>query len=119
MFRYSRCSESQFRVEHQFRHADDAVHGRADFVAHVGQEFALGPVGGFGRFLGPLQFRLQPFWIGDIDVDADDSVTFPSSSRTTPSAAERWRMVPSGRTMRKSTVARPFCSIVFFQGAFG
>ena len=35
----------QFGVQRQFRHADDAVHRGADFVAHVGQEFALGPVG--------------------------------------------------------------------------
>ena len=30
--------------------ADDRVHRRADFVAHAGQEFALGAVGGFGDF---------------------------------------------------------------------
>ena len=33
---------AQLRVDQQARHADDAVHGRADFVAHVGQELALG-----------------------------------------------------------------------------
>ncbi len=27
--------------QRQVRHADDAVHRRADFMAHVGQEFAL------------------------------------------------------------------------------
>ncbi len=32
------------RVEQQARHADDAVHRRADLVAHVGQELALGLV---------------------------------------------------------------------------
>ena len=37
----------------QLGHADDAVHRRADLVAHVGQELALGAVGGLGRFLGP------------------------------------------------------------------
>ena len=42
----------QLGVEQQFGHADDAVHRRADFVAHVGQEFALGPVGPLGLFLG-------------------------------------------------------------------
>ena len=35
-----------------FREAQDGGHGRADFVAHVGQEFAFGPAGGFCRFLG-------------------------------------------------------------------
>ncbi len=33
---------------HDVRHAEDGVHRRADFVAHVGEEGALGPVGGFG-----------------------------------------------------------------------
>ena len=35
----------QVGVEQQRGHADDAVHGRADFVAHVGQEFGLGERG--------------------------------------------------------------------------
>ena len=30
------------RVQRQFGHADDAVHRRADLVAHVGEELALG-----------------------------------------------------------------------------
>ena len=40
----------------QARHADDAVHRRTDFVAHIGEEVALGParpvgdVAGFGEF---------------------------------------------------------------------
>ena len=32
-------------IEHEFRHADDAVHRRANLVAHVGEELALGPIG--------------------------------------------------------------------------
>ena len=47
--RYSRCSAASARVQHQVGHADDGVHRRADLVAHVGQELALGPVGGLGR----------------------------------------------------------------------
>src|SRR5690606_19878296 len=38
----------------QFGHAQHAVHRRADLVAHVGQEFRLGAVGGFGAHLGGL-----------------------------------------------------------------
>ena len=34
--------------------ADDGVERRAQLVAHVGQEGALGPVGGLGRVLGAL-----------------------------------------------------------------
>ena len=36
-------------------HADDAVHRRAYFVAHVGEEGALGDACGFGGFLGSGQ----------------------------------------------------------------
>ena len=42
-------------ILNQMAHADDGVHGGADFVAHVGQKFALGASGGFGGFLGCLQ----------------------------------------------------------------
>ena len=37
------------RVEQQAGHADDGVHRRADLVAHVRQERALGLVGRLGR----------------------------------------------------------------------
>ena len=43
------------RAFEQGRHADDRVHRRADFVAHVRQELALGQVGRFGLVLGFLQ----------------------------------------------------------------
>ena len=33
-------------IERKFRHAEDAVHGRADLVTHIGEEFTLGEVGG-------------------------------------------------------------------------
>ena len=64
--RYSRCSAVEFGVQHQLGHADDAVHRRADFVAHVGQEFALGPVGLLGRFLGLMQGFLGMLAFGDV-----------------------------------------------------
>src|SRR6185369_1211276 len=41
---------------HQVGHAENAVHRRPDFVAHVGDEGALGDVGGFRGILGLLQF---------------------------------------------------------------
>ena len=59
MLRYSRCSAVSVGFQRQLRHADDAVHGRADFVAHVGQELALGAAGGLGGFLGLLQLLLR------------------------------------------------------------
>ncbi|MGP0074653.1 MAG: hypothetical protein ACLPWF_22300 [Bryobacteraceae bacterium] len=42
----------QLCLEQNFGKTDNAVHRRADLVAHVGQEFALGAAGGFGGFLG-------------------------------------------------------------------
>ena len=50
----------QRALEDQFRHADDRVQGRADLVAHVRQERALGAAGGFGRLLGLFQFGVGP-----------------------------------------------------------
>jgi len=40
----------QVRLQSQFGHPDDAVHGRAEFVAGVFQKHGLGAVGRFGRF---------------------------------------------------------------------
>ena len=43
-------------ADQQLGEAEDAVERRADFVAHVGEELALGAVGGFGQLLGAVQF---------------------------------------------------------------
>jgi hypothetical protein len=51
MPRYSRCSGSSFRVEDEFGHADDAIHRRANLMAHVREELALRPIRGFRGFL--------------------------------------------------------------------
>ena len=61
--RSSRCSAVRLGVQQQLGHADDAVHGRADLVAHVGQELALGDVGRLGlegQLVGPLGGGLEP-----------------------------------------------------------
>ena len=64
MFRYSRCWCVSRGLQGQFRHAHDAVHGRADFMAHVGQELALGPIGLLGRFLRQPQFVFAAAQLG-------------------------------------------------------
>jgi hypothetical protein len=69
--------------------ADDGIHRRADFMAHVGQEGALGAVGRFGLVLGAaqfprafidqlfevlavaFQFRLDPLFLGNVFLDAE------------------------------------------------
>ena len=43
-------------LQREFGHAHDAVHRRADFVAHVGEEVALGSIGFLGGVLGDSQF---------------------------------------------------------------
>ena len=58
----------------QMRHADDGVHRRADFMAHVGQEIALGLGRRFRRFLGNCQVdssalgSARSFWVSSLLV---------------------------------------------------
>jgi len=47
-------------------HPQDAVERRADLVADVGQELALGLTRRLGRLLGPAQFGLGPLALGDV-----------------------------------------------------
>ena len=57
----------QLRPERQLRHADDAVHRRADLMAHVRQELALGGRRLLGDELGDLELAdelRQPFGVG-------------------------------------------------------
>ena len=71
----------------QMAHADDRIERGSDFVAHVGQEFRLGPPGGLGLiargrqlfgsyghliFECPCQvfeFALRPDLFGDVESD--------------------------------------------------
>ena len=57
------------------------VHGRANFVAHLGQEVALGPGGRLGRFLGLPQPFLDPPALTDVAVQPDRKVAVPHSAR--------------------------------------
>ncbi len=58
------------RVERQFRHTDDAVHGGADLVAHVRQKLRLGAIGLFGHPLRPMQRLFGPLALGHIPEDS-------------------------------------------------
>ena len=53
-------------VLQQLGHAEDAVHRRADLVAHVGQELALGPAGGLGALPGLEQRGLSPSAVDEL-----------------------------------------------------
>ena len=60
-------------ARHQVGQPDDGVHRRADLVAHVGQEGALGEGGRFGAGLGPLQGRLGRLACRDVGDKADEA----------------------------------------------
>ncbi len=53
--------EVEFGFERQMRHADDAIHRGANFMAHVGKEFALGAVSCLGLLFGDLQLKCAFF----------------------------------------------------------
>ena len=65
MSTYSRWASVQRGFREHLRHADDAVHGGADFVADVGEEVALGAIGRFGRELGVERRLLGELAVGD------------------------------------------------------
>ena len=54
-------------VEQQLDHAEQPVHGRADLVAHVGQELRLGAAGALGALLG----LFQQLHLGDVAAGAE------------------------------------------------
>jgi hypothetical protein len=63
----------QLGVENKLGHTENAIHGRANFVTHVGEEFAFGAIGVFGAILGLLQLELDLFPLGGIFGEAHDA----------------------------------------------
>ena len=59
-------------VGHDLGHGQDAVQRRADLVAHVGQEIALGPAGGFGVSALLQKLQLHGFALADVLADGDN-----------------------------------------------
>ncbi len=64
----------QLRRGHDLSHAQHAVQGRANLVAHGGQEGALGQVGRLGLILGPHQGLFGQLAVGDVLQRADQPV---------------------------------------------
>ena len=56
---YSRWRGREVGVQGQLGHAEDAVHRRADLVAHVRQELGLGPRRGPGLVAGAAEVVLR------------------------------------------------------------
>ncbi len=65
-----RCA-GQFAALKQVQHAQDGVHRRADFVAHVGQEIGLGLVGALGRIHRQAQLFFVQLLLGEIHRHAE------------------------------------------------
>ena len=55
----------------QLRHPDDGVHGRADFVAHAGEELGLDLRSLEGDVPGLFHLALRSFNRGDVVSDSD------------------------------------------------
>ena len=58
------------RIQQQARHADDAIHGRADLVAHHREKLALGDVGLLRGLLGHTQQLGLTLALGDVELQA-------------------------------------------------
>ena len=63
----------QLAGQHQVRDAQQRIEGRADLMAHVGQELALAFVGALGLFLGLLQLLFIAVPLGDVLHRTDDT----------------------------------------------
>ena len=60
-------------AQQQLGHAQDAVHRRADLMAHIGHELALGLAGGLGQVAGTLQFERVAALVGHVGHQAIDA----------------------------------------------
>ena len=64
-------------LRQDLRHADHAVHGRADFVAHVREEIALRAVRRLGGELGLERRLFGELAVGHVDERAGDAQDLP------------------------------------------
>ena len=95
----------QRALQDQFRHADDRVQRRADLVAHVGQERALGAAGGFRRLLGLFQFGVGASQVGR---PLRTRISSSSCALRSCSSASRTLLLQGGfRARRKQRPRRP------------
>ena len=66
-------------IEQEVGHPDHPIHGRANFMAHVGQEIALGTVGRFGGHFGVVQLHFGALLLGDFGHHDPTALGLPSS----------------------------------------
>src|SRR6266566_6526702 len=67
----------EFGVQHQLGHAENAVHGRANFMTHGREENALGFTGGFRGLLRCVQFLYRMATLRNIAEAPHAPGTFP------------------------------------------
>ena len=60
-------------------HADDRIHGRANFMAHVGQKIPFGLVGLVGGLFRLDEFFFHLLALGDVPQRFDSSSNLPGS----------------------------------------
>ena len=89
-------ARAEARLERQVRHPDDGVHGRADLVAHVGQEVGFERCGFFRKLLGAAQFLLGQLPVGNVHKRTDGAAR---------------RAISAGKTMQpeQRVVELPIC----------
>ena len=80
---YSRCCGVSRVCEREIGHADDGVHRRADLVAHVGEELALGG----RRRLGLLPRDVELAATSCSDCSADSAALRSARLRSVTSRA--------------------------------
>ncbi len=96
---------AELALEDQFGHADDGVQRRADFVAHVGQESALGAAGGLGRLLRRAQAPRRLASAAVMSCEMPNVPTICPSSSSSGSFVEEAQVVrPSGQVSFSSLV---------------
>ena len=86
LVRWLRSAGGRSRLERQVEHAENRVHRRADLMAHIGQELALGQVGRLGRL--PCRSRLG-CQLGQLVVAFGELLVRSSTRRSRSSLIDR------------------------------
>ena len=72
---------AELAVRHDLSHGENAVQGRPDLVAHIGQELALGLARRFGDALCFDKISISGHTIGDVIHNPDVTFNIPASTK--------------------------------------
>src|SRR5262249_4859112 len=90
-------------VQGQLRHTEDAIHRRADLVAHVRQELALRPAGCLRRHFRLLQLTRYALLLGNISTRSEEE-TLAWEGRGIP-VHPAIRAIPAAHAILKGPLA--------------